>query len=338
MPCFDEPMDASEHIDDLAAFVTASPSSFHAAAEVARRLTDAGYRTLDERDDWIGTLTGGDRVLVVRDGAVIALALPADASSVTPFRVLGAHTDSPGFVLKPEPLLSGGAWQQLGVEVYGGPILASWFDRELELAGRVVDAGGRSHLARTGPIARIPHLAIHLDRDTNTGFSPDRQRDTMPIVGVDGDPADLIGALAASAGLSADEVVGIDAITVDTQPPRRFGLDDTLFASGRLDNLSSTHAGVVALGAARPEGVIAVLATFDHEEVGSESRSGAAGPLLADVLERVVGRARRGTGPSSTVRSPARGACPRMRGTPFTRTAGTGTTRPCGPSRAAARC
>ncbi|MGN6742025.1 MAG: M18 family aminopeptidase [Amnibacterium sp.] len=280
-------MDASSHLDDLAAFVTASPSSFHAAAEVARRLTEAGYRVLDERDDWSGGIAPGDRVLVVRDGAVIALALPRDADAATPFRILGAHTDSPGFVLKPEPSLPGAAWQQLGVEVYGGPILASWFDRELELAGRVVDRDGGVHLVRTGPVARIPHLAIHLDRDTNTGFTPDRQRDTAPIVGVAGDDADLLGALAAAAGLEPADVAGLDVITVDSQEPRRFGLDGTLFASGRLDNLSSTHAGVVALADAEPDGVIAVLATFDHEEVGSESRSGAAGPFLPDVLERV---------------------------------------------------
>jgi aspartyl aminopeptidase len=280
-------MDSTAHIDDLAAFVTASPSSFHAAAEVARRLTEAGYRLLDERDDWSGTLAGGDRVLVLRDGAVLALALPVGASPTTPFRILGSHTDSPGFALKPEPAVPGAAWQQLGVEIYGGPILASWFDRELELAGRIVDRDGGRHLVRTGPVARIPHLAIHLDRDTNSGFTPDRQRDTAPVLGVTGDPADLLGALAASAGLDPEEIAGLDVMTVDSQPPRRFGLDGTLFASARLDNLSSVHAGLVALGGAQPEGVIAVLAAFDHEEVGSESRSGAAGPLLVDVLERI---------------------------------------------------
>ena len=280
-------MDPSAHLDDLAAFVTASPSSYHAAAEIARRLTAAGYQQLDERDDWTGAVTPGARVLVVRDGAVVALALPEDASPATPFRILGAHTDSPGFALKPGPSVPGAAWQQLGVEIYGGPILASWFDRELELAGRVVDADGAVHLVRTGPIARIPHLAIHLDRDTNTGFTPDRQRDTAPIVGVAGDPADLLAAIGEAAGLAPGDIAGMDVLTVDSQPPRRFGLDGTLFASARLDNLSSVHAGVVALDAARPNGVIAVLAAFDHEEIGSESRSGAAGPLLADVLERV---------------------------------------------------
>lgn len=280
-------MDPSAHLDDLAAFVSASPSSYHAAAEIARRLTEAGYQELDERDDWAATVVPGARVLVVRDGAVVALSLPEDVSPVTPFRILGAHTDSPGFALKPEPSVPGAAWQQLGVEIYGGPILASWFDRELELAGRIVDRDGEVHLLRTGPVARIPHLAIHLDRDTNSGFTPDRQRDTAPIVGVAGDPADLLAAIADAAGLAASDIAGMDVLTVDSQPPRRFGLDDTLFASARLDNLSSAHAGVVALAAARPAGVIAVLAAFDHEEIGSESRSGAAGPLLADVLERV---------------------------------------------------
>lgn len=280
-------MNPAAHLDDLAAFVTASPSSYHAAAEIARRLIAAGYEALDERDDWAASVTPGSRVLVVRDGAVVALAIPDDVSPTTPFRILGAHTDSPGFALKPEPSVPGAAWQQLGVEICGGPIIASWFDRELELAGQVVDTDGGVHLMRTGPIARIPHLAIHLDRDTNSGFAPDRQRDTAPVVGVAGDTADLLGAIAAAAGLAPEHIAGMDVLTVDSQPPRRFGLDGTLFASARLDNLTSAHAGVVALDAARPDGVIGVLAAFDHEEIGSESRSGAAGPLLADVLERV---------------------------------------------------
>jgi aspartyl aminopeptidase len=217
---------------------------------------------------------------------VIAFALPDTAGAVLPFRVLGAHTDSPGLKLKPHPTIGSAGWAQAGVEVYGGPILASWFDRELELAGRVVDRAGTEHLVRTGPWARVPHLAIHLDRDLNSGFAPDRQRDLQPVLGLGG--ADLVAAVARLAGLARDDVAGYDLITCDTQPPRAFGLDGDLFASPRLDNLSSVHAGLVAMEAVEPGDAIAVLAAFDHEEVGSESRSGAAGPFLADVLERIV--------------------------------------------------
>jgi aspartyl aminopeptidase len=280
-------MDARRHIDDLAAFVTASPSSFHAAAEVARRLTAAGYTALDEGSDWTGLVQPGARVVVVRDGAVVAVAVPGDATAATPFRVLGAHTDSPGFRLKPAPSFSSNGWLQASVEVYGGPIPPSWFDRELELAGRLVDREGRVTLVRTGPFVRIPHLAIHLDRELNTSFAPDRQRDLQPVYGL-GEGGDLLPHLARLGGLAADEVAAWDLITVDTQPPAVFGADDALFASPRLDNLSSVHAGVAALLDAEPGSAIAVLAAFDHEEVGSESRSGAAGPLLEHVLERVV--------------------------------------------------
>ncbi len=281
-------MDASAHIDDLAAFVSASPSSYHAAAEVARRLGAAGYHSLDETADWRDVVRPGARLQVVRDGSVIALAIPAAASAATPFRVMGAHTDSPGFKLKPKPSTATYGWLQAGVEVYGGPIVASWFDRELELAGRLVDLDGSTHLVRTGPFARIPHLAIHLDRDLNSSFAPDRQREVQPVFGVgDASAADVVGHLAAIAGVDSAAVAGYDIITVDATPPARFGLDDALFAAARLDNLSSVHAGLVALLAAEPAGAIAVLAAFDHEEIGSESRSGAAGPFLADVLERV---------------------------------------------------
>lgn len=281
-------MDAPSHIDDLAAFVTASPSSYHAATEVARRLGEAGYLPLDETADWRGAVRPGARLVAVRDGSVIALALPPDAGAATPFRVLGAHTDSPGFKLKPKPTLSAAGWLTAGVEVYGGPIVSSWFDRELEFAGRLVALDGTTHLIRTGPYARIPHLAIHLDRELNTSFSPDRQRDIQPVFGVGGPgDGDLVGHLAKLAGIDPDQVGGYDILTVDAAAPARFGADESLFASARLDNLSSVHAGLAGLLAAEPGGSIAVLAAFDHEEVGSESRSGAAGPFLADVLERV---------------------------------------------------
>jgi aspartyl aminopeptidase len=283
-------MDTPAHIDDLAAFVSASPSSYHAAAEVARRLGAAGYTRLDETADWHDAIRPGARLVVVRDGAVVALALPGSADAGTPFRIVGAHTDSPGFKLKPKPSAVANGWLQAGVEVYGGPILASWFDRELEFAGRIVHRDGTTHLVRTGPFARIPHLAIHLDSGLNTSFAPDKQRDTQPVFGVGcpGDrDGDVVAHLAAIAGIGADEVGGYDVLTVDAAAPARFGVNDALFASSRLDNLTSVHAGLVALTHAEPTNAVAVLAAFDHEEVGSQSRSGAGGPMLADLLERV---------------------------------------------------
>jgi aspartyl aminopeptidase len=279
-------MDASAHIDDLGGFIQASPSSYHAAAEVARRLTEAGYAALDETADWREAVRPGARLVLVRDGAVIALALPGRVRSATPFRILGAHTDSPTFKLKPRPALASNGWLQAAVEVYGGPIIASWFDRELELAGRLVTRDGTTHLVRTGPFARIPHLAIHLDREVNTSFAPDRQRDVQPIFAVDG--PDVLTHLAQLAGVSAAEIIGHDVVTVDTAAPARFGASRSLFAAPRLDNLSSVHAGLTALLGFEGGDAVAVLAAFDHEELGSESRSGASGPMLADVLERVA--------------------------------------------------
>ncbi len=279
-------------IDDLAAFIEASPSSYHAAAEAARRFEGAGFARLAETDAWPAA---AGRYVVVRDGAVIAWVVPSDAGPTTPFHILGAHTDSPAFKLKPKPTIESSGWLQAGVEVYGGPLLNSWLDRELELAGRLVTRDGREHLVRTGPLLRIPQLAIHLDRQVNEGLTLDRQRHTQPVYGVMADRplggADVIGLLAEAANVAVDEVLGYDILTADTQPPARFGLDGALFASRRLDNLSSVHAGVTALIAAASGGAVAgripVFAAFDHEELGSESRSGASGPFLEDVLTRV---------------------------------------------------
>ncbi len=282
--------DVRAHAEDLADFVAASPSSYHAAAEVARRLEESGFSRLAEEDAWPDQ--HGGRHLVVRDGAVIAWAVPAGASEATPAQIFGAHTDSPGFKLKPKPTTGAHGWLQAGVEVYGGPLLNSWLDRELRLAGRLALADGRVVLADTGALLRLPQLAIHLDREANNDLALDKQTQTQPVWGL-GTPAeaDLLGELAAAAGVSAADIRGFDAVVADSARGAIFGKDEAFFASGRLDDLASVHAGVAALTTVAADGFdgerIAVLACFDHEELGSASRSGAAGPFLEDVLARV---------------------------------------------------
>ncbi|WP_324014768.1 M18 family aminopeptidase [Microbacterium sp. JZ37] len=281
------PAAARAHIEDLAAFVTASPSSYHAAEEIARRLVASGFARLAETDAW--DIAPGGRYVVVRDGSAIAFAVPEAAGATTPFAIVGAHTDSPGFKLKPKPTTFGpGGWWQLGVEVYGGPLLNSWLDRELELAGRVVTSDGDEHLVRTGALLRIPQLAVHLDRSVNDGLALDKQRHTQPVWGLgDRESADILAALASLAGTAPDRIDGYDLVVADTQEPRVFGADGRLFASGRLDNLLSAHAALTAIRDARPVSAIAMLAAFDHEEIGSASRSGAAGPFHEEVLVRI---------------------------------------------------
>ncbi|MFF2318036.1 M18 family aminopeptidase [Arthrobacter sp. NPDC058097] len=292
---------AAEHIRDLGDYVSASPSSFHAAHEGARRLTEAGFSCLDELQPWEAT---AGKFYIVRDGALIAWVTPEDAGPTTGFNILGAHTDSPSFKLKPKPTTGRFGWLQAGVEIYGGPLLNSWLDRELQLAGRLVMLDGTQHLTATGPMLRFPQLAIHLDRAVNEGLTLDKQQHMNPVFGL-GDPGteDLLAVLAervSGEGASVDpaQIGGYDVVIADTQPPAVFGVRSEFFASGRLDNLSATHAGITALiahadasdggsavsGEASP---IAVLAAFDHEEIGSASRSGACGPVLEDILVRI---------------------------------------------------
>jgi aspartyl aminopeptidase len=279
---------ALAHASDLADLVAASPSSYHAAEEIARRLQDAGFTRLEETDAW--PAQPGGRFVVVRDGAAIGWVVPTDAAATTPVHVLGAHTDSPGFKLKPQPSTGSYGWLQAAVEVYGGPLLNSWLDRELRLAGRLALSDGRVVLAATGPLLRLPQLAIHLDRGVNDGLSLDKQTGTQPVWGLgDAASADILGELAAAADVEVSEIRGFDAVVADAARGAVFGKDDAFFASGRLDDLASVHAGVVALieAADGATGVIPILAAFDHEELGSASRSGAAGPFLEDVLARL---------------------------------------------------
>jgi aspartyl aminopeptidase len=275
---------ADDHVDDLVDFIQACPSSYHTAMEVARRLTQRDFAVQAETEAW-DTSPGGH--VLVREGAVIAWRIPNGADGLTPFRMIGSHTDSPAFKLKPKPDLSGSGYGQLGVEVYGGPLLNSWLDRELGVAGRLVTEAGVT-LVQSESIARIPQLALHLDMGVNDeGLKLDKQRHTAPLWAVGDQQGSVLDHLADLVGLAAADILGFDLTIFDTAPPVIFGTASEFLASRRLDNLVSVHAGLTALINAADGQAIPLLAAFDHEEIGSESRSGASGPLLADVVARI---------------------------------------------------
>lgn len=266
-------------ISDFADFLAASPSAFHAAENVRDELVAAGF------SEDTGTQPGGH--VMVQGGAVIAWWVPENPRPA--LRIIGSHTDSPGLMLKPDPDVVREGFRQLAVEVYGGPILSSWFDRELRFAGRVALIDGTTHTVSTPPIARVPHLAIHLYR----GDMPeiDRQVHMQPVMGVDRPVMEIVAAQLRADGVDvkAEDIVAHELISSDAQRPEVLG--DTL-AAGRMDNLSSVHASLRAMLAAAQAGQtrdVLVLAAFNHEEVGSASTTGAGGPLLERVLAKLAG-------------------------------------------------
>ncbi|MET9447403.1 M18 family aminopeptidase [Streptomyces cinerochromogenes] len=281
------------HTDDLMSFLAASPSPYHAVANTAERLEKAGFRQVAETDAWDGT-SGGRYVL--RGGAIVAWYVPEGAEPHTPFHIVGAHTDSPNLRVKPRPDTGAHGWRQVAVEIYGGPLLNSWLDRDLGLAGRLTLRDGSSVLVGVDrPLLRVPQLAIHLDRSVSSeGLKLDKQRHLQPVWGLGNDvlDGDLIAFLEQEAGLAAGSVAGWDLMTHPVEPPAYLGRDRELVAGPRMDNLLSVHAGAAALAAVAASGApltrIPVLAAFDHEENGSQSDTGADGPLLGSVLERSV--------------------------------------------------
>jgi aspartyl aminopeptidase len=277
-------------LDDLIDFLDASPSPWHAVESTVQRLV--GFERLDESAPWTDVPPAG---YVVRDGAIIAWKLPA-GDPAAPFRLVGAHTDSPCLRVKPRPDTSAHGWRQLGVEVYGGILNNSWLDRDLGIAGRLVAADGSTSLVDvTEPVARVPQLAVHLDREVNSnGLVLDPQQHLSPVWGIgDASPGEFADWIGRAAGLDAAPTWW-ELCLYDVQGAAVLGADRSLLASGRLDNQLSCWAAVTALVAADPTDHVAVVVMNDHEEVGSSSTTGASGPFLDTVLSRLVA-ARGGT-------------------------------------------
>lgn len=281
---------------DMATYIDASPSPYHAVLEAAARLEAAGFTELTESDCW---KLGAGKYFLCRGGSLIGFVVPAECKPGIGVRVIGAHTDSPNLRIKPRANSGSAGVRQLGIEVYGGALLNSWLDRDLGLSGRLMvrteDGGQREMTFRFDePLLRVPQLAIHLDRDLHTkGLQLNKQTHMSPMWSLgDREERGFEGFLEERLGLEEGSLLGWDAMVHDLTPSRLLGRDEDFLAAPRLDNLCSSFTALAALldiaaDENQPE-TISMIALFDHEEVGSESTTGAAGPLLSTVIERVL--------------------------------------------------
>jgi len=285
--------DGETSVESLISFIAASPTPFHAVAESASRLRLHGYEQLDERRAWHAN---PGNYFIIRDGSLIAWST-SGRSPTDGYRLIGAHTDSPNLRIRPRPDRRLVGFAQLAVEVYGSPLLNSWLDRDLGLAGRVAISSGGARpttelISIDEPILRIPQLAIHLDRGLHSeGLHLNPQTHLTPIWGIDSSLS-LSAFLAHRMGVRPSEVISWELMVHDLTAPAVLGADRSLLAAPRIDNLLSCEAALGALidnsDNAIGSGVgVPVVCLFDHEEVGSESASGAAGSMLDHVLERI---------------------------------------------------
>ena len=281
---------------DLLAFIDASPSPWHAVASGVARLRAAGYVELHEQEAW--QIAPGGKYFIVRGGSLLAVALGSAPLAESGWRLLGAHTDSPGLRLKPHAAHVADGMVRLGVEVYGGPILATFTDRDLALAGRVVvrtASGQETRLLRIDrPLVRLPNLAIHMNREVNEQGLKLHKQNELPLLLAMAGPQEnagerLRGLLGETLGVAAADILTWELAAYDTQPGSLWGADEEFIASRQLDNLASCHAALTALlstSASSASTASRVVALFDHEEVGSESSAGAAGNLFGETLAR----------------------------------------------------
>ncbi len=289
--------DKRQYVQDLMAFLDASPTSFHAVAAAEKLLSDAGFQQLREDESW--SLKPGQAYFVTRGGgSLIAWRLPEELK-LPAFRILGAHTDAPGLRLKPQPADSKRRVVRLETEVYGGPILATWLDRDLIPAGRVVVRRGgefHSHLVRLDRIRlHIPNVAIHLNREVNKeGLKVNEEEHLRALLGVIQHKVDdanelLINEIAKALEVDVSQIMEFDMFLADAQPAALGGAEEEFLYSGRLDNQAMTFAAIWAIKQAADVSRIPVAAVFDGEEIGSRSESGAFSSFLEACLRRIAG-------------------------------------------------
>lgn len=286
---------ANSNIQDLLDFIDASPSPWHVVATSSERLTKAGFKALNESEAW--QLETGGRYFVTRGGSsIIAFTIGQNPLPNSGFKMVGAHTDSPGLRLKPHAAFSSDGLIRIGVEVYGGPILATFADRDLSMAGRVnvrTANGFETRLIKfDNPLLRLPNLAIHMNREVNDkGLKFNKQTELPLLFGESDDAieadAKFLEKIATLLKVKVKDIINFELNVFDTQKGVIWGANQEFIANSQIDNLASCHAALSALLANEKPNKTAICALFDHEEVGSESATGASGSFLADIVERI---------------------------------------------------
>ncbi|MDE6653177.1 MAG: M18 family aminopeptidase [Muribaculaceae bacterium] len=283
---------------DLVSFMNQSPVNFLAVATVCEQLEHAGFTRLSPTERW--HLEANGRYYVTKnDSAVFAFIVGRDP--ISGFKIISAHSDSPCFRIKPKSeMLGEGKVLRLNTEVYGGPILYTWFDRPLSIAGRVIFRGDdplepESRLVNfKRPLLTIPHLAIHFNRNVNEGNKLSRQTDMMPVIAILNQQAEakdfVLNLIGDELNVEIDQILDFDLSLYDTTPACFLGANDEFITSGRLDDLSMVHSALSALiaSADRASSKTRVMAIFDNEETGSGTKQGAASPILTDIMRRVI--------------------------------------------------
>lgn len=281
-------------IKELISFLGNSPTAAHCVQASAEILTENGFSELKMGNEW--NLNPGDKRFIIESGSTLAAFIVGERPAAEAgFRTLGTHTDAPGFRLKPEPYSFTEGLSTLGVEIYGGPTVATWIDRDLGLAGNVNfmgENGLETKLYRIDkPVLRFPSPAIHLNRTANKeGFKVNAEDQLLLIFGDDeNDYESLKSSIAEAAGIDKEAILDFSGELFDLQGPALSGIHENYLTSGRIDNLASTHAAVEAVIRAEKTDSTAVAILFDNEEIGSRTVNGAASPLMERVLERLAG-------------------------------------------------
>ena len=290
-------------IKRLLSFLDASPVNFLAVKNLTEELQQHGYRRIDTTEA-LGTVKAGDKFFVTKnDSSIYAFQIGRKALAETGFHMICAHCDSPTFRIKPHAEIDcEGGIVKLNTEVYGGPIMSTWFDRPLTLAGRVIVKGKDVmtpttlllHVKR--PLLQISNLAIHFNRQVNDGVKLSRQKDVLPILGIINDELEkgnllmniILEELNKQQTVAREDILDFDLYLADATPACTFGAHNELISSGRLDDLSMCFAGLEALLASQPTDTTQVLAIFDNEETGSQTKQGAGSPFLSYMLKRIA--------------------------------------------------
>ena len=287
-------------IKRLLSFLDASPVNFWAVKNIAAELEQNGFRRLNPQEP-LGKVEAGDKFYVTKnDSSIYAFHIGKQSLADAGFHMICAHCDSPTFRIKPNAEMDcEGGIVKLNTEVYGGPIMSTWFDRPLTLAGRVIVKGEDAmhpqtlllHIKR--PLLQISNLAIHFNRQVNDGVKLSRQKDVLPILGIINDELEkgnlLMNVITDELHIQKEEILDFDLYLADATPACTFGAHDEFISSGRLDDLSMCWAGVEAMiGTVSESDTTRVLAIFDNEETGSQTKQGAGSPFLSYMLKRIA--------------------------------------------------